>query len=84
MSCGSPGGALFLAALVLVAAPGSAQKLDPIKWSLAVEPTAAAPGGKVIATLEARMEPGWAPLFALHSCGRANRHYHPRRRGSRR
>ncbi len=41
-----------------------AQRLDPIHWSLAVEPSAAAPGAKVLARFEARMDAGWH-LYSL-------------------
>src|SRR5438445_195476 len=52
----------MLRALVLLAVMGavsSAQKLDPVKWSLSVEPQAAAPGSKVLGRLTATIEPGW-------------------------
>src|SRR5579859_5851418 len=53
---------LFLAVLL---APGStfAEKLDPAKWSLELQPPAA-PGSKVLARLEAKIEPGWH-LYSL-------------------
>ncbi len=36
-----------------------AQRQDPVKWSLGLEPATAAPGGKVLGRLKATMEPGW-------------------------
>jgi thiol:disulfide interchange protein len=45
--------------MALGGAPGKAQKLDPIKWSLSVEPGKAPPGGHVLATLTAELDPGW-------------------------
>jgi thiol:disulfide interchange protein DsbD len=52
--------------LVLLAAmsAGRAEKLDPAKWSLAIEPAIARPGAKVLARLKARIEPGWH-LYSL-------------------
>lgn len=49
------------AALVLLAAlaPLSAQRLDPAKWSLAVDPGVAPPGGKALARLDVVLEEGW-------------------------
>ncbi len=52
---------LVLAGLAL---PAGAQRLDPAKWTLAVEPAAAAPGGTVLAKLTAKLEPGWH-LYSL-------------------
>jgi thiol:disulfide interchange protein len=53
---------LFLAVLL---APGStfAEKLDPAKWSLELQPSAA-PSSTVTARLEAKIEPGWH-LYSL-------------------
>ncbi len=42
----------------------SAQRLDPVKWSLAAEPPVAPPGSKVLVRLTARMDPGWH-LYSL-------------------
>src|SRR5258706_6159843 len=53
-----------LTLLGALAAVGSAQRLDPVKWSLTVDPAAAAPGSKVLAHLTAAIEPGWH-LYAL-------------------
>jgi thiol:disulfide interchange protein len=58
------GTAIPVAAALLAALPLAGQRLDPVKWSLSVSPTAAAPGARVLATLEARMEPGWH-LYSL-------------------
>jgi Thiol:disulfide interchange protein len=41
-----------------------AQRLNPIAWSLAVEPAAAAPGGTIRAKLTGKLEPGWH-LYSL-------------------
>src|SRR5256885_3367814 len=53
---------------LLLAGLASAQKLDPIKWSLVLEPTAAPAGGKVLARLHAKMEPGWH-VYSLSTRG---------------
>ncbi len=50
---------LAVLGLLAVGLSVSAQRLDPIKWSLAVEPQAAPPGAKVLARLTARIDPGW-------------------------
>jgi len=34
-------------------------KLDPAHWSLELQPTAAPPGSKILARLEAKLDPGW-------------------------
>jgi len=36
-----------------------AQKLNPVKWSLELQPVAAPPGSKILAKLDATIEPGW-------------------------
>ncbi|MBM3796586.1 MAG: redoxin [Acidobacteria bacterium] len=36
-----------------------AQKLDPVQWTLAVEPPAAAPGARVLLKLSAKIDKGW-------------------------
>lgn len=41
-----------------------AQKLDPVKWSLAAEPASARPGGTILARVTADIEPGWH-LYSL-------------------
>jgi len=41
-----------------------AQRLDPVKWSLAVEPASARPGSTVLARVTANIEPGWH-LYSL-------------------
>ncbi|MCS6951238.1 MAG: cytochrome c biogenesis protein CcdA [Bryobacterales bacterium] len=56
-----------LAALTLfcgVVAPLGAQRLDPVKWSLSLEPPVVPPGAKVLARLVATIEPGWY-LYSL-------------------
>ena len=40
-------------------AAAGAQVLDPVQWSLALEPAQAAPGGRVTARLTAAVEDGW-------------------------
>lgn len=47
--------ACFLLAVCL----GFGQRMDPVQWSLTLEPGKAAPGGKVVARLKATIEPGW-------------------------
>jgi thiol:disulfide interchange protein len=58
---------LFLTVL-LAAASGHAEKLDPAKWSLELQPAAAPPGSKILAKLEAKLEPGWH-LYSLSTQG---------------
>src|SRR5580700_467805 len=48
-----------IALLLMAAGRASAQHLDPVKWSLSVEPVSAAPGSKIVAHLHAAIEPGW-------------------------
>jgi thiol:disulfide interchange protein len=48
-----------LAFLMALAATGSAQSLDPVKWSLSVDPPTAPPGARILARLTATIEPGW-------------------------
>ncbi len=48
----------------MVGAPGAAQPPDPVRWSLTLEPSGTAPGGRIIARLEAAIEPGWH-LYSL-------------------
>lgn len=45
--------------IVLAAGLASAQRLNPVKWSLELQPAAAPPGAKVLARLEAKLDPGW-------------------------
>jgi len=54
--------ALLLAAFWIV--PARAQRLDPVKWSLALEPPSAPPGASVLARVTARIDPGWH-LYSL-------------------
>ncbi len=44
--------------------PATAQKLDPITWTLTLEPTRAAAGSEVLGKLSAKMEAGWH-LYSL-------------------
>ncbi len=41
-----------------------AQRLNPVHWSLVVEPPSAPPGSRVLVRLTARMDPGWH-LYSL-------------------
>ncbi|MEK7404027.1 MAG: cytochrome c biogenesis protein CcdA, partial [Acidobacteriota bacterium] len=54
---------VFAAALLLASAC-LAQRLNPVKWSLAVEPATVPPGSRVLARLTATMDPGWH-LYSL-------------------
>ena len=56
--------ARVLLALLLTAASGGAEKLDPAKWSLELQSAAAAPGSKILARLRAKIESGWH-LYSL-------------------
>jgi thiol:disulfide interchange protein len=56
--------AYLILGVLLAAGAGRAEKLDPAKWSLAVDPTTAPPGSSVLARLEAKIEPGWH-LYSL-------------------
>jgi thiol:disulfide interchange protein DsbD len=47
------------AGVLLGQAEAPAKRPDPVKWSLALEPSAAAPGGKVLGRLKATVEAGW-------------------------
>jgi thiol:disulfide interchange protein len=58
---------VFLTAL-LAAASGHAEKLNPAKWSLELQPAAAPPGSKILAKLEAKIEPGWH-VYSLSTQG---------------
>ena len=60
----NPRGSIPGLLLALAAATAPAQKLTPITWSLTAEPARVAPGGRVLARLTAKMEPGWH-LYAL-------------------
>jgi|SRR5579871_354874 len=51
--------ALFTICLGLVAAGAASAKLDPVQWSLALSPAAAPPGSRIVARLEAKLDPGW-------------------------
>ncbi|MGH9658823.1 MAG: cytochrome c biogenesis protein CcdA, partial [Bryobacteraceae bacterium] len=50
----------------LLAAPLIAQRLEPVKWSLALDPAVAAPSSKALARIGATIEPGWR-LYAMSS-----------------
>ncbi len=51
--------------LLLLAGVGSAQKLNPVQWSVEPQQTAAPPGSKVVCLLTARLDQGWH-LYALN------------------
>jgi thiol:disulfide interchange protein DsbD len=52
------------AVALLLALPVFAQRPDPVKWSLALDASAAPPGARVLARLTARIDPGWH-LYSL-------------------
>ena len=54
--------------LLLAALPALAQGPNNVKWSLALEPAAVAPGSKVLARLEAQIDPGWH-VYSMTSAG---------------
>jgi len=49
----------LFALLMAIVGIASAQALDPVKWSLTVEPATAPPGARILAHLTATIEPGW-------------------------
>jgi len=53
-----------LATILLLAIPLLAAPLDPVQWKLTLDSPSAPPGGKILAHLNARMEPGWH-LYSL-------------------
>jgi thiol:disulfide interchange protein DsbD len=53
-----------LALFTALSATGLAQRLDPAKWSISIEPKVAAPGSKIVARLTATIDPGWH-LYSL-------------------
>src|SRR6266849_1948615 len=54
----------LLLSLLLAAGSLPAEKLDPAKWSLELRFASAPPGSKLIAKLQAGIEPGWH-LYSL-------------------
>ena len=56
------------AALLLAALPALAQGPNNVSWTLSLEPAAAAPGSKVLARLEGRIDPGWH-VYSMTSAG---------------
>jgi thiol:disulfide interchange protein len=58
-----PGPGLLIASLLWPFLLG-AQRLDPVKWVLSVEPASVPPGGSFLAQLTATIEPGWH-LYSL-------------------
>jgi len=57
-----------LLVLLLPALPALAQGPNNVDWSLSLEPVSAAPGSKVMARLEGRIDPGWH-LYSMTSAG---------------
>lgn len=51
--------AVAVAVFAMALVPLSAQKLDPIQWTLTSEQTKVAPGGQAVARLTAKPDPGW-------------------------
>ncbi|MCC6540278.1 MAG: hypothetical protein IT162_22215, partial [Bryobacterales bacterium] len=45
--------------LALLPALALAQKIDPVQWTLAAEPAAAAPGARVLLKFSAKIDKGW-------------------------
>lgn len=56
---GWSGLAAALFCLAAVSPAGFAQKVDPVQWTLTVEPGPVAAGGEVVAKLTAKIEPGY-------------------------
>lgn len=54
--------------LLLAALPALAQGPNNVSWSLSVDRSAAAPGSKVLARLEGRIEPGWH-VYSMTTAG---------------
>jgi thiol:disulfide interchange protein DsbD len=54
--------------LLLMLLPALAQGPNNVKWSLSLEPASAAPGSKVLARLDGRIDPGWH-LYSMSSAG---------------
>ncbi|MEO7649223.1 MAG: cytochrome c biogenesis protein CcdA [Bryobacteraceae bacterium] len=56
----NPARSIVASLLVLTAVPACfAQRLDPVKWTLTIEPAKVRPASKVIGRLTATLEPGW-------------------------
>jgi len=54
--------------LLLMALPALAQGPDNVNWTLSLQPASAAPGSKVLARLESRLDAGWH-LYSMTSAG---------------
>jgi len=54
--------------LLLAALPLLAQGPNNVQWSLTLQPASAAPGSKVLARLEGRIDPGWH-VYSMTSAG---------------
>src|ERR1035441_706453 len=54
--------------LLLAALPAFAQGPNNVKWTLMLEPAAAAPGSKVMAHLEGQIDAGWH-VYSMSSAG---------------
>src|SRR5436190_881176 len=50
---------IFCALALFAALAGMGLAQNPVKWSMSVEPAAAAPGSKILARASATIEPGW-------------------------
>jgi thiol:disulfide interchange protein len=62
------GGTRSFLGLLLLTLPGLAQGPNNVKWTLSLEPAAAAPGAKVLARLEGRIDAGWH-VYSATSAG---------------
>jgi len=58
----------FCIGLWLATGSGWGEKLDPAKWSVELQPASVVPGAKVLAHLQAKIEPGWH-LYSLTPTG---------------
>jgi hypothetical protein len=54
--------------LFLLALPALAQGPNNVQWTLSLEPASAAPGSKVLARLEGRIDAGWH-VYSMTSAG---------------
>jgi len=54
--------------ITMLALPALGQGPNNVNWTLTLDPAAAAPGSKVLARLEARLDPGWH-MYSMTSAG---------------
>ncbi len=54
--------------LLLLALPALAQGPNNVQWSLKLDPATSAPGSKVLARVEAQIDPGWH-VYSMSSAG---------------